>query len=132
MADAVKISTTLTGPAFDDRFPAAIRQAVEDAKLAVGQFGAGIVTQNLSASIRSGTSYVSGVRAHRLKTGVVKIINLEYPQILQGPWLEGDDSRNSPSGFAGYSASRKAVQVVRAAVPRLAKPILERALGGTL
>ena len=128
MTDAVRIITTLKGPAFNGQLERDVSKAVDESKQAVGEFGATVVQRNLSTSIRVGTSYTQGVRAHRLKGGMVKIINLDYPKVLQGPWLEGVDSRNSPSRFKGYSAYRKSVQVIQARVPQLTKKMLARFL----
>lgn len=119
----VDIRVTTSGPFFDLRFAAAIREFEQEAMDAVAHQASAEVHEILDQRIRQPTPYYeTQIMVERIGDSTV----VHDRGIIYGPWLEGTSSRNQTTRFKGYSAFRKGAQKTRARVPELVAHALAR------
>lgn len=111
----------VTGPLFDGRAPAIIRQYMHEAVNDVAQDGENMIHQRLGQVLRNPTGYYeSRIQTERRMTEA----EVNDGGVIYGPWLEGVGSRNATTRFKGYHTFRTIAQRLNAR----ARPIAGRSL----
>lgn len=106
----------VTGPLFDGRAAAAVRDFLHRAQDVVGEQGLANWHQNMDASFRHPTPYYeTQVMIQRIG----EVVHVHDRGIIYGPWLEGTSKRNQTTRFKGYASLRRAVQQLRPRVDPL-------------
>jgi hypothetical protein len=97
--------TTVSGPMFDGRASAALKEGGEHSASSVAKLGASMVRTNLNHVLRKQTPYyrpqVSDVKVSAYHTKVTD------NAVIYGHWLEGTGRRNSSTRFKGYFTFRR-------------------------
>lgn len=114
----------VSGPLFDGRADAALREFLQDVPYQVGSQGLSYWQENLDSSIRHPTPYYE-TQVNVAREGDAVVVNDRG--VIYGPWLEGVGSRNSPvTRFPGYRALRRAYQELLGKVPEIAERTLAK------
>lgn len=119
-------SVTISGPFFDDRNPAAMRQLEDDGLNRLGGQGLADWHQLLDGAIRNPTPYYE-TQLMTERSGDTQLIHDR--DVVYGPWLEGVGSRNATTRFKGYRALRTAAQQLEAQAPAVLAPLVDIAVG---
>jgi hypothetical protein len=128
MADAVTFDVDLKGRAFNGELEAAVQRRLEEAKIAVAEHGADVIRRRVKHKLKDSTgAFPQAIQAIKTKHKGVKV-GVIWPKVLQGPWLEGVDSRNDPERFRGYFTFRQSHAAVDRAAQRITAKIIRRAL----
>jgi hypothetical protein len=119
-------TVTITGPMFDGRAQAAVRDFLQEATYVVAGQALAEVQLVLDRSIKHPTPYYeTQVTSQRLGEDMV----VHDRGIVYGPWLEGVSHRNQSTRFKGYAAFRKATQEMEKKAGPIAERVLPRFLG---
>jgi hypothetical protein len=122
------IDIKFSGAVFDGRAAADIEHMAAEVQSEVARWAEYQWQKNMDASFRHPTGrYQSHVNI--AKRGPDLVVNDGWPEsrLPYGPWLEGVGSRNSPvTRFPGYFALRRAAERIRAEVPAITAPIVEK------
>jgi hypothetical protein len=131
---------SFSGPLFDGRAEAEIREGVAAARHAIAKRGAELAAASFNTSIRdnrgrfissititeeSRTYSSGGTHTYELHVDVPRdceVVTTE--QAAYGPWLEGTGSRNETTRFKGYHGFRMAAQEL----DRMAQVVTEQAI----
>jgi hypothetical protein len=120
------ITVRVSGPLFDGRAPAIVRDLLDDAQDQVGAQGLANVQKILHQDIRNPTPYYeTQLTVQRMADDVV----VHDRGIVYGPWLAGTSSRNQTTSFKGYHAWRRGAEQLRRQVPALVGAVVRRHLG---
>jgi hypothetical protein len=118
---------TISGPFFDDRNPAAMRQLEDNGLNRLGGQGVADVHQLLDVSIRNPTPYYE-TQIETRREGATQIVHDN--DVIYGSWLEGVGSRNAPvTRFAGYHSFRLATQQLESQAPAVLAPLVDLTVG---
>lgn len=113
------VEVTISGPLFDGRGEAEIRQACDKAEETVAGVGASMVQARLSRVLKTQTPYYRTRVVARADPPGWKVTD---QGVIYGHWLEGTGSRNAPvTIFKGYHTFR----IVTAELRGRAKIIVE-------
>lgn len=116
----------VSGPLFDGRADAAVREYREAALDEVAGQGLANWQQHLDANIKYPTPYYeTQITIERAASDRV----VHDRGIIYGPWLEGTGSRNRSTRFKGYGSLRKATQELRQQAQGIVDAVLRRYLG---
>lgn len=118
-------TVTLSGPLFDRRADAAVRDYTDAVKHRVGAAGLALWHTNLDTAIRNPTPYYE-TQLVKQERGDAVIVHDRG--IVYGPWLEGVGSRNRTTRFKGYFSLRRAVSELRQVAPGIAELELRKYL----
>lgn len=118
----IEVDADTSGPLFDGRAVAALRDYVDDAAYQIAREGLPIWLSIYRPQVRQPTPrYEFLIAAERVDYGVSHL--WDGGQCVYGPWLEGTGSRNSPvTRFPGYWSMKRTTPRLRAE----AVPIAER------
>jgi hypothetical protein len=121
----VDVDVDTSGPLFDGRAHAAVRDLLADAEREVAAQGYADVMQNLDRAIQNPTPYYeTQVTTERRGDHMV----VTDRGVIYGPWLEGVGSRNRTTRFKGYFSFRRGVQQLREQTPAIVQAVLRRHL----
>jgi hypothetical protein len=122
------IDIKFSGAVFDGRAADDIERMAAEVQSEIAKRAEQQWQQNMTGSFRHATGrYQSHVNIARRDKDLV--VNDGWPtsRLQYGPWLEGVGSRNSPvTRFPGYFALRRAAEKIRAEVPAIAAPIVDK------
>lgn len=104
------VTVEVTGPLFDHRADAAVRDFLERAQQVVGEQGLANWQHNMDGSFRKPTPYYE---TQVIVQRVGEVAHVHDRGIIYGPWLEGTSRRNQTTRFKGYASLRRAVQQLR-------------------
>ena len=108
-------SVTVSGPFFDQAERTRLaRQWEHEAATQLAEKGSALIKDTLNASIRHPTMPDYGGR--RVRTSVASgTAEIYDSNVIYGPWLEGQGTRNSPvTRFPGYWSFRRSFQQINA------------------
>jgi hypothetical protein len=100
----------MSGPVFDGRAYRASRALVKETEEQIGKEGVRIIRRELHRVLQHPTGYYeSRIRSQR-RLGRIYINDAN---VVYGPWLEGEGSRNYPvTRFKGYHTFRRMLPVI--------------------
>jgi hypothetical protein len=104
----LQVSTRVsrTGPLFDGRAHALMRQFVDELEEEAAEEALADIRTTYETHFRQPTGYYeSNVRIHNV-SGSPEVWDGGYAGPAYGPWLEGVGSRNATTRFKGYHAFR--------------------------
>lgn len=113
----------MTGPLFSGAADRAARDFAMDATRDIGDRGAELVQQALDGVLRHPTGYY---RAHVRSNFQRESALITDSNVVYGPWLEGEGSRNATSRFKGYHTFRRTTQQIDQMAGRMAASMLPR------
>lgn len=141
MADSESVS--VSGPLFDGRAEAALREGVAAVRTKVADKGEDFTRSAFAGSIRVDTGRFLGsvttVRESRVLTTESSGHTYSLPVVVDdpdkdavittgqaayGPWLEGTGSRNETTRFKGYHGFRIAAQQLNSVAGNLADSVM--------
>ncbi len=115
-----------SGPWFDGRAKAAIRDFVGDAEKEIAEEGERMLVSTLGVVLQHPTGYYAS-RVRTEARGSIHQVN--DGGIVYGPWLEGTGSRNAPkTRFKGYRHWRTTTRLLARKAPAIAQRLLGRYL----
>lgn len=122
----IDIETSVSGPLFDGRAEAALKDYTHAVAHDLGEQGERMVRDTLHAVERHPTGFYESHTNVRYNGGIV-IVN--DGGVVYGPWLEGTGSRNRTTRFKGYGTYRKVTEQLKAKVTEVAEATLRRFIG---
>jgi hypothetical protein len=125
----MEVEVTLRGPALlmsEAQIARRLNGAMDEVLEAVGRE----VHRDWQGNMRRDFRHPTGAYWSRVvivpRPGIVRVTD---NFVIYGAWLEGTSRRNARTRFKGYAGARRAAQQVEREVPKIARPVLERALG---
>ncbi len=122
----MSVTVTNSGPVFDGRGPAAMRDFADDLGREVADEGVGTVRAEFAKVVQHPTGRYSR-SIHRTSYGSRHVV--DDGGMVYGPWLAGVGSRNARSRFKGYAHWRRALQRLDRRVTPVAQKLMPRLLG---
>lgn len=118
------VDVKVSGPVFDGRADAALKDYERQVSQEVAEDAERRVSANLSTSIRHPTGYYES----HVRTKMITELNHVVTDggVIYGPWLEGTGSRNKTTRFKGYASFRRALIETQATAGDTAERILPR------
>lgn len=114
-----------SGPVFDGRATAALKDFMEDTEKTVAEEGERMIVSTLGHVLRHPTGYYVS-RVHTEQTASAYQVN--DSSVVYGNWLEGTSSRNRTTRFKGYHHWRLTAQKLQQKAPHIAQRLLGRYL----
>jgi hypothetical protein len=126
-----RINVIVSGPLFDGRADAAVRDWLDATKREIADMG----VKELDAIVMDKTGRGTGHYQSQITTRVVSYNDvLITDPVIYGPWLEGTSKRNSSTRFKGYHLWRRTRLRLRRTFKDVAQKKLEehylRMMGG--
>jgi hypothetical protein len=118
------VDVRVSGPVFDGRADAAVRDLCDEAERDIAAQAYAEVMTNLNQSIKNPTPYYE-TQITVTKTATGRVVHDRG--IVYGPWLETGAGRRTR--FKGYRSFARAAAAIETKAPAIVQRALRRALG---